>query len=395
MTDHSQTDQPNGAGADIDAVETSEWLEALDAVVEHDGPDRARAAADARRRARPARRHAARSRPQHAVRQHDPARARGAAPRRPGARAPAALDRPLERDGDGRARQQALLRARRPHRHLPVAGDAVRGRLQPLLARPVRGARRRPRLLPGPLLARATTRARTSRAGSTEEQLDGFRQEVGGRRALVLPAPVADARLLAVPDGLARDRRDHLDLPGPVHEVPRGARRSRTPTGRKVWAFLGDGEMDEPESMGAIALAGRERLDNLIWVVNCNLQRLDGPVRGNGKIIQELESDFRGAGWNVIKVIWGSRLGSAARRRHRRPPRQGDGGVRRRRVPDVQVARRRVRARALLRPGPGPARARLAHVRRGDLAAEPRRTRPAEGLRRLPRGRRATPASRR
>ena len=76
---------------------------------------------------------------------------------------------------------------------------------------------------------------------------------------------------------------------------------------RKVWAFLGDGEMDEPESMGAIGFAGRERLDNLIWVVNCNLQRLDGPVRGNGKIIQELESDFRGAGWNVIKVIWGSR----------------------------------------------------------------------------------------
>ena len=75
---------------------------------------------------------------------------------------------------------------------------------------------------------------------------------------------------------------------------------------RKVWAFLGDGEMDEPESTGALAIAGRENLDNLIFVVNCNLQRLDGPVRGNGKIIQELESDFRGAGWNVIKVIWGS-----------------------------------------------------------------------------------------
>ena len=74
-----------------------------------------------------------------------------------------------------------------------------------------------------------------------------------------------------------------------------------------MWTFLGDGEMDEPESMGATALAGREQLDNLIWVVNCNLQRLDGPVRGNGKIIQELESDFRGAGWNVIKVVWGSR----------------------------------------------------------------------------------------
>jgi len=78
-------------------------------------------------------------------------------------------------------------------------------------------------------------------------------------------------------------------------------------TGRKVWAFMGDGEMDEPESMGALSLAGRERLDNLVFVINCNLQRLDGPVRGNGKIIQELETNFRGAGWNVIKVIWGSR----------------------------------------------------------------------------------------
>lgn len=77
-------------------------------------------------------------------------------------------------------------------------------------------------------------------------------------------------------------------------------------TGRKVWAFLGDGEMDEPESQGAIALAQREKLDNLIFVVNCNLQRLDGPVRGNGKIIQELEGNFRGAGWNVLKVLWGS-----------------------------------------------------------------------------------------
>ena len=76
--------------------------------------------------------------------------------------------------------------------------------------------------------------------------------------------------------------------------------------GRKVWAFLGDGETDECESLGAISLAGRERLDNLIFVVNCNLQRLDGPVRGNGKIIQELEASFRGAGWRVIKVIWGS-----------------------------------------------------------------------------------------
>ena len=77
------------------------------------------------------------------------------------------------------------------------------------------------------------------------------------------------------------------------------------PTPRHIWAFLGDGEMDEPESMGSITLASREKLDNLIFVINCNLQRLDGPVRGNGKVIQELEAAFRGAGWNVIKVIWG------------------------------------------------------------------------------------------
>ncbi len=83
--------------------------------------------------------------------------------------------------------------------------------------------------------------------------------------------------------------------------VDRGLRKS---SGRKVWAMLGDGEMDEPESLGAITLASREQLDNLIFVINCNLQRLDGPVRGNGKIIQELEAAFRGAGWNVIKVIW-------------------------------------------------------------------------------------------
>ena len=88
----------------------------------------------------------------------------------------------------------------------------------------------------------------------------------------------------------------------------RGLKQS---TGGKVWAFLGDGEMDEPESLGSITLASREKLDNLIFVVNCNLQRLDGPVRGNGKIIQELEAIFRGAGWNVIKVHLGLAIGTA------------------------------------------------------------------------------------
>jgi len=82
-------------------------------------------------------------------------------------------------------------------------------------------------------------------------------------------------------------------------------RELKKPSDAKVWAFVGDGEVDEPETLGAITLGSREKLDNLIFVINCNLQRLDGPVRGNGKIIQELEAIFRGAGWNVIKVIWG------------------------------------------------------------------------------------------
>ena len=82
-------------------------------------------------------------------------------------------------------------------------------------------------------------------------------------------------------------------------------RKIKDTSEQNVWVFLGDGETDEPESLGALTLASREKLDNLIFVINCNLQRLDGPVRGNGKIIQELETVFRGAGWNVIKVIWG------------------------------------------------------------------------------------------
>jgi pyruvate dehydrogenase E1 component len=89
---------------------------------------------------------------------------------------------------------------------------------------------------------------------------------------------------------------------------------------RKVWAFMGDGEMDEPESTGALGLAGREQLDNLVFVINCNLQRLDGPVRGNGKIIQELEGQFRGAGWNVIKLVWGSYWDPLLARDTKKPP---------------------------------------------------------------------------
>ena len=140
----------------------------------------------------------------------------------------------------------------------------------------------------------------------TEGQLDNFRQEVNGNGLSSYPHPWLMPNFWQFPTvsmGL-----------GPIMAIYQARfmrylqdRGLADTTGRKVWSFVGDGESDEPESLGAIGLAGRERLDNLIFVVNCNLQRLDGPVRGNGKIIQELESEFRGAGWNVIKLIWGQR----------------------------------------------------------------------------------------
>jgi pyruvate dehydrogenase E1 component len=151
------------------------------------------------------------------------------------------------------------------------------------------------------IYARAFVEGRLS-----EEQLDNFRHEVGGNGLPSYPHP--------------RSLPDFWEYPtvsmglGPINAIYQAhvnrylhARELVDTSKSRVWCFVGDGEMDEPESSGALGVAGREHLDNLIFVVNCNLQRLDGPVRGNGKIIQELEAVFRGAGWNVIKIIWGSR----------------------------------------------------------------------------------------
>jgi pyruvate dehydrogenase E1 component len=150
------------------------------------------------------------------------------------------------------------------------------------------------------IYARAFVEGRLS-----EEQLLNFRQETGGKGLSSYPHPWLMPDFWQFPTvsmGL-----------GPLMAIYQArflkyleGRGLAKTEGRKVWAFLGDGECDEPESLGAISLGGREKLDNLIFVINCNLQRLDGPVRGNGKIIQELEGIFRGAGWNVIKVLWGS-----------------------------------------------------------------------------------------
>ena len=155
----------------------------------------------------------------------------------------------------------------------------------------------------------------------------------------------------------------------------------------RVWAFLGDGEMDEPESLGAISLAARENLDNLTFVVNCNLQRLDGPVRGNGKIIQELEGLFRGAGWNVFKVIWGDALGCTAGEATAKACSCGAW-----KKPSTATTRTTSCAtargpRALLRQVSGAAQAGREPDRRRHQETKPRRSRPAEGLRRVPRAR--------
>jgi pyruvate dehydrogenase E1 component len=140
----------------------------------------------------------------------------------------------------------------------------------------------------------------------SEDQLDNFRMEVGGNGLPSYPHPRLMPEFWEFPTvsmGL-----------GPLNAIYQARfnryllhRRIADTSRSRVWCYLGDGECDEPETLGALSLAGREQLDNLIFVVNCNLQRLDGPVRGNGKIIQELETVFRGAGWNVIKVIWGSK----------------------------------------------------------------------------------------
>ena len=138
----------------------------------------------------------------------------------------------------------------------------------------------------------------------TEAQLDGFRQEISRKGIPSYPHP----RLMP----------DFWEFPtvsmglSPLNAIYQArfnryllARQIKDTSRSHVWGFLGDGEMDEPEALGAIGVAAREELDNLTFVINCNLQRLDGPVRGNGKTIQELESYFRGAGWHVIKVVWG------------------------------------------------------------------------------------------
>ncbi|MGZ4197839.1 MAG: pyruvate dehydrogenase (acetyl-transferring), homodimeric type [Solirubrobacteraceae bacterium] len=305
MTDQVQTHSSNGAGADVDAVETTEWLEALDSVVEHDGPDRARQLLTLLL-----------ERAQHSgtgpIATLNTPYVNTIPPERE-AQLPG--DPALERRLRSIVRWNAIAMVVRANKVSSELGGhiATYQSLATLMEVGFNHFWHAPSEQHGGDLvyfqghSSPGNYARSYLEGRlTEDQLDGFRQEVSRDGLASYPHPWLMPEYWQFPTV-------SLGI-GAITSIYQArfmkylkARGLSDTDGRKVWAFLGDGEMDEPESMGATALAGREQLDNLIWVVNCNLQRLDGPVRGNGKIIQELESDFRGAGWNVIKVVWGSR----------------------------------------------------------------------------------------
>ena len=260
----------------------------------------------------------------------------------------------MERRGHGASRAAARHRRRRAHLHLRLGSVAVSrwGSTTSSAATARRGGGDQiyfqGHASPG-IYARAFLEGRLTERPARRVPPGALPPR---RRPAVLPASAADAGLLGVPDRLDGPRRRSTRSTRPGSTATCTHRGINDTSRQRVWAFLGDGEMDEPESLGAIGVAAREELDNLTFVINCNLQRLDGPVRGNGKIIQELEAYFRGAGWNVIKVIWGRRVGPAAGRRHRRRAGQPDERHTRRRLPDLQGRVRRVRPGALLRPRP-------------------------------------------
>jgi pyruvate dehydrogenase E1 component len=292
--------------ADIDAVETEEWLEALDAVVKHDGPRRAHDLVE---------RVIERARLKGAAIEHvGPTPYVNTIPREE--EPPLPGDPAMERRVRSLIRWNAIAMILRANKETSELGGHIASYQSAALLYEI-GFNHfwhapseehggdlvyiQGHSSPG-IYARAYLEGRL-----TEENLEGFRQEVsrpGGIASYPHPWLMPDFwQFPTVSMGL-----------GPIMAIYQARfMRYLTDRGivdtskRKVWCHLGDGETDEPESLGAIALAGREQLSNLVFVVNCNLQRLDGPVHGNGKIIQVLETIFRGAGWNVLKVIWGDR----------------------------------------------------------------------------------------
>ena len=212
-------------------------------------------------------------------------------PGRPRDRAPHPRLHPLERDGHGAAGQQGA-----PPSSAATSPASSRRRRSTTIGfnhfwrAPQREPWRRSGLHPGPLLARHLCPRASSRAASPRSSSLNFRQEVDGEGLSLLSASLADAGLLAVPDRVDGPGAADGDLPGALHEVPARTAAWPTPPTARCGRSSATARWTSRRSLGAISLAGREKLDNLIFVVNCNLQRLDGPVRGNGKIIQELEA---------------------------------------------------------------------------------------------------------
>ncbi len=372
---------------DIDEAETQDWLDSLDQVVDQEGENRARFLMfKLLKRAR--QRHVGLpSLTQHPVHQHDQPRAGAVLPGRRGARAADPAADPLERRRDGPARQQpvpgasaATSRRTPPRPACTRWASTTSSRARTTRAAATRCSSRATR-------RRGSTPARSSRAACprTSSTTSGARPAATGLSSYPHPRLMPDFwEFPTVSMGL-----------GPLASVYQARfnrylqnRGIKDTSQQRVWAFLGDGEMDEPESISGISLAARDGLDNLTFVINCNLQRLDGPVRGNGKVIQELEGLFRGAGWNVIKVVWGREWDELLAR-------DVDGVLvekmnddARRRVPEVLGVERRLRPRALLRPRPAAAPDRRAPVRRRPPQAPPRRPRLPQGLRRVQGGHR-------
>ncbi len=301
-------DQVPGKAADIDPQETREWLDALAAVIEHSGPERAHQLLE--ELLEEAREHSV-DMPFSAttgyVNTIEPEEEE---------RCPGNIE--IEERLRAYMRWNAMAMVVKANRHNPEDGGDLGGHIGSFASLAhlfgagfnhfwhADSADRggdcvyfQGHVAPG-IYARAFLEGRLS-----EEQLLNFRQEVDGKGLSSYPHPKLMPEFWQFPTvsmGL-----------GPLMAIYQArflkylhARGIADTSQRKVWVFCGDGEMDEPESLGAIGLAAREGLDNLIFVINCNLQRLDGPVRGNGKIVQELEGEFRGAGWNVIKLLWGS-----------------------------------------------------------------------------------------
>ena len=290
---------------DLDPAETREWLESIDSVLREEGPERAHFLID--RMVEHARRSGAYL-PYSANTAYVNTIAVGKQPQYPG-------NRELERRIEAWIRWNAMAMVVAANRKSTEYGGHIASYASsatlyevgfnhfwraPSAAHPGDLVFMQGHSSPG-IYARAYLEGRLS-----EQQLHLFRQEVDGGGLSSYPHPWLMPDFWQFPTvsmGL-----------GPMMAIYQARftryleHRGLVPvTDRKVWAFCGDGEMDEPESMGALTMPVREQLDNLVFVINCNLQRLDGPVRGNGKIIQELEAAFLGAGWNVIKVIWGSR----------------------------------------------------------------------------------------